>query len=79
MFLVELIASSFFDLISKQARPEWRCKHVLVLFYFKVYFILFLHLGSALEPCAVESTPCILTLTMYSLYSVIELLTREDT
>ena len=31
MFLVELIASSFLDLISKQARPEWRCKRVLVL------------------------------------------------
>ena len=31
MFLVELIASSFLDLISKQARPAWRCKRVLVL------------------------------------------------
>ena len=31
MFLVELIASSFLDLISKQARPEWRYKRVLVL------------------------------------------------
>ena len=30
MFLVELIASSFLDLISKQARPESRCKHILV-------------------------------------------------
>ena len=30
MFLVELIASSFRDLISKQARPECRCKRVLV-------------------------------------------------
>ena len=31
MFLVELIASSFLDLISKQARPECRCKRVLVV------------------------------------------------
>ena len=31
MFLVELIASSFLDLISKQARPKRRCKRVLVL------------------------------------------------
>ena len=31
MFLVELIASSFLDLISKQARPECRCKRVLVI------------------------------------------------
>ena len=30
MFLVELIASSFVDLISKQARPACRCKRVLV-------------------------------------------------
>ena len=30
MFLVELIASSFFYLISKQARRECRCKRVLV-------------------------------------------------
>ena len=30
MFLVELITSSFLDLISKQARPECRCKRVLV-------------------------------------------------
>ena len=30
MFLVELIASSFLDPISKQARPECRCKLVLV-------------------------------------------------
>ena len=30
MSLVELIASSFLDLISKQARPECRCKRVLV-------------------------------------------------
>ena len=30
MFLVELIASSFLDAISKQARPECRCKLVLV-------------------------------------------------
>ena len=30
MFLVELIASSFLDLISKKARPECRCKRVLV-------------------------------------------------
>ena len=62
MFLVDLIASSFLDLISKQAIPEWHCRRVLVFFYFKVYFILFLNLGSGLEPCAVESTPCILTL-----------------
>ena len=31
MFLVELIASSFLDLISKQARRKCRCKRVLVL------------------------------------------------
>ena len=31
MFLVELIASSFLELISKQARPECRCKRVLVV------------------------------------------------
>ena len=30
MFLVELIASPFLHLISKQARPECRCKRVLV-------------------------------------------------
>ena len=30
MLLVEFIASSFLDLISKQARPECRCKLVLV-------------------------------------------------
>ena len=30
MFLVELIASSFLTLISKQASPECRCKRVLV-------------------------------------------------
>ena len=30
MFLVELIASSFLDLISKQLRPECRCKGFLV-------------------------------------------------
>ena len=30
MFLVELIASSFPDLISKQARPEWHYKRGLV-------------------------------------------------
>ena len=30
MFLVELITSSFLDLISKQARPESRCKCILV-------------------------------------------------
>ena len=30
MFLVELIASSFLDVISKQARPACRCKPVLV-------------------------------------------------
>ena len=30
MFLVELITSSFLDLISKQARPECHCKRVLV-------------------------------------------------
>ena len=30
MFLVELIASSFLDLISKQARPACRCKRVFV-------------------------------------------------
>ena len=30
MFLAELIASSFLDLISKRARPECRCKRVLV-------------------------------------------------
>ena len=30
MFLVELIASSFLDLISKQAKRECRCKRVLV-------------------------------------------------
>ena len=29
MFLVELIASSFLDGVSKQARPECRCKRVL--------------------------------------------------
>ena len=33
MFLVELIASSFLDLISKQARPECLCKRVLVEFF----------------------------------------------
>ena len=32
MFLVELIASSFFDLISKQTRLVGRCKRVLVFF-----------------------------------------------
>ena len=31
MFLAELIASSFLDLISKRARPECRCKRVLVV------------------------------------------------
>ena len=31
MFLVELLVSSFLDLISKQARPKCRCKRVLVL------------------------------------------------
>ena len=31
MLLVEFIASSFLDLISKQARPECRCKLVLVI------------------------------------------------
>ena len=31
MFLVELIVSSFLDLISKQARPECHCKRVLVI------------------------------------------------
>ena len=30
MLLVEFIASSFLDQISKQARPECRCKLVLV-------------------------------------------------
>ena len=30
MFLAELIASLFLDLISKRARPECRCKRVLV-------------------------------------------------
>ena len=30
MFLVELIASSFLDLISEQARLACRCKRVLV-------------------------------------------------
>ena len=30
MFLVELIASSFLDLISKQARPACHCKCVFV-------------------------------------------------
>ena len=30
MFLVELITSSFLHLIYKQARPQWRCKRVLV-------------------------------------------------
>ena len=34
MFLVELIASSFFDLISKQARRVGRSKRVLVFFFF---------------------------------------------
>ena len=38
MFLVKLTASSFFDLISKQARPDGHCKGVLVLF---IYFIFF--------------------------------------
>ena len=35
MFLVELIASSFFDLISKQPRLVGRCKRVLVFFFLK--------------------------------------------
>ena len=34
MFLVELIASSFLDLISKQVRPECLRKHVLVDNYY---------------------------------------------
>ena len=38
MFLVELIGSSFLDLISKQARPECRCRRVLVLAYFAGIF-----------------------------------------
>ena len=41
MFLVKLIASSFLDLISKQARPDCHCKRVLVLFIY--YFYLFCH------------------------------------
>ena len=31
MFLVVLIASSFLDPVSKQSRPEYRCKRVLVI------------------------------------------------
>ena len=36
MFVVELIASSFLDLISKQARGECRCKRVLVLYFLRL-------------------------------------------
>ena len=38
MCLVKLTASSFFDLISKQARPDCHCKRVLVLFIYFIYF-----------------------------------------
>ena len=38
MFLVKLTASSFLDLISKQARPDCHCKRVLVLFIYFIYF-----------------------------------------
>ena len=34
MFPVELIASSFLDLISKQAKPECGCKRVIVIHHF---------------------------------------------
>ena len=39
MFLVKLTASSFFDLISKQARPDGHCKGVLNVLF--IYFIFF--------------------------------------
>ena len=39
MFLVKLTASSFLDLISKQARPDCHCKRVLVLFIYFIYFV----------------------------------------
>jgi len=38
MFVVELIASSFLDLISKQARAVCRCKRVLVTYYLSLIF-----------------------------------------
>ena len=38
MFLVKLTASSFLDLISKQAKPDCHCKRVLVLFICFIYF-----------------------------------------
>ena len=34
LFLVELIVSSFLNLISKQVRPECLCKHILVDNYY---------------------------------------------
>ena len=33
MFRAELIAPSFVDLISKQSETEWRCNHVLVVYW----------------------------------------------
>ena len=38
MLRVELIASSFLDLISKQARGEYRCKRVLLVLFENMYF-----------------------------------------
>ena len=40
MFLVELIAFPFLDLISKQARPGCRCMRVVVVVVVVVFFFL---------------------------------------
>ena len=53
MFLVELIASSFLDLISKQARCVCRCKRVLVVS--KQLRIISLNLNMSLVYCVVQS------------------------
>ena len=58
MFLVELIASSFFYLISKQARRECRCKRVLVLFIVQFLYSFFLEVlfGGALDHLNCQTT-----------------------
>ena len=58
MFLVELIASSFFYLISKQARRECRCKRILVLFIVQFLYSFFLEVlfGGALDHLNCQTT-----------------------
>ena len=67
MFSVKLIASSFLDLISKQAGPECCCKRVLVLY--KKVLKVFCTDGSRHVPFIHKTVVVIIKITLVLLYT----------